>query len=387
MRKDLFNERVVAIPTSKVTKIFSIASTLENVVSLGVGEPDFDTPWNVRSEAIYQIEKGNTFYTDNRGFLELRQEISKYLKRRFTLEYDSNTEILCTVGGSEALDIVMRTFINPGDEVIIPQPAYMAYEPCVLLAGGVVKPVVLKEENHFKLLKEDLEKVITEKSKVLMLNFPSNPTGGVMTEEEYRSIVPLIKEHNLIVVTDEIYAELSYSCEHFSIAQIEEIQDQIIYLNGFSKAYSMTGWRLGYICARKEMIEQLAKVHQCATMCPPTISQYAAIVALKECDKDILKMKQSFDQRRNYIVNGLNEIGLPCHSPEGAFYVFPSIKNTGLSSDEFCEQLLTEERVAVVPGEVFGEAGEGYIRCSYAYSLEEIKEALTRIERFLEKIK
>ena len=383
MKKDLFNKRVELLPDSKVSNLFSIARTLENVISLGVGEPDFDTPWNVRSEAIYQIEKGNTFYTDNNGFLELREEISRYVKRKFALEYRAEDEILCTVGGSEGLDIIMRTFLNEGDEVILPQPAYMAYEPCILLAGGVIKTIELKEENQFKLTKEDLRSAITEKSKLLMLNFPSNPTGGVMTKEDYMELVPLIKEYGLIVISDEIYAELSYTCKHFSIAQMEEIFEQVIYLNGFSKAYSMTGWRLGYLCATKEICKQLSKVHQYATMCAPTISQYAGIVALRECDSDIEKMKQSFEQRRNYIVKRLNEMGLSCHKPEGAFYVFPSIKSTELNSEAFCEQLLKEERVAVVPGTVFGEAGEGYIRCSYAYSLDEIKEALQRIERFV----
>lgn len=381
----VFNHRLKNVPESQLNKLFSIASELEGVISLGVGEPDFDTPWQVRSEAIYHLEKGDTFYTDNSGLLELRQEIANYLERRFQLTYSPKDQIVCTSGGSEAIDSVLRTFINDGDEVILPQPAYIAYEPCIALAGGVVKPIELKEEHGFKLKKEDLEQAITAKSKILFINFPSNPTGGVMSKEDYLELVPIIKKHNLIVITDEIYAELNYQEKQFSIAQIEEIKEQVIYISGFSKAYSMTGWRLGYICANSTWMKGISKVHQYAVMCPATISQYAGIVALRNCDEEVERMKESFEQRRNFIVQGLNELGLPCHSPQGAFYVFPSITSLGMSSEDFCTKLLEEEKVAVVPGHVFGNAGEGYIRISYAYSIEEIKEALGRIQRFVKK--
>lgn len=380
-----FSERVKSVPESAIRRFFDLASKTEGVISLGVGEPDFDTPWSIRAEAIYAIEKGYTFYTDNLGIKELRREICRYLKRRFDLQYDYEKQILVTVGGSEAIDLAMRTFVNPGDEVILVQPGYVAYEPAVLLAGGVPVIVECKEEDEFKLTANSLKAAITEKTKLLLINFPGNPTGGIMTQEDYAEIVPVIKESGILVLTDEIYAELNYEGKHCSIAQFDEIKDQVLLLNGFSKAYAMTGWRLGYLCAHPSFIESMCQIHQYTIMCPSTISQYAAVEASKNCDIRCEEMKASFEQRRNFIVNGLNRIGLPCPVPKGAFYVFPSIKSTGLTSEEFCIQLLQEEKVAVVPGYAFGACGEGYIRISYAYSIDEIKEALNRIERFMKK--
>lgn len=377
------NQRIMALSDSPLNAVLAAASDLEGVVSLGVGEPDFDTPWAIRAEAIYHIEKGNTFYTSDAGLFKLRDEISNYLKRRFALSYDPHNEIIVTVGGSEAIDIVLRTFINEGDEVIVLEPGYISYRPCIALAGGIVKAIQLKEEDGFRLLKEDLEQAITDKTKLLMLNFPSNPTGGVMSYEDYQALVPLIKKHDLIVVSDEIYAEFSYGESYHPFACLEEVKDQVITISGFSKQYSMTGWRIGYVCASAQYIKHISKVHQYVVLSAPTVSQYAAIVALKECDDDILMMKKSYQERRNYIVKGLNDMGLDCKIPQGAFYVFPSIKQYGLSSVEFCTQLLIKEKVALVPGNAFGEAGEGFVRCSYAYSIDEIKEALLRIKRFL----
>ncbi len=380
------SEKVKQIKPSGIRKFFDLASGCPGVISLGVGEPDFDTPWHIREEAIYALEQGNTFYTGNKGLDELRKEVAFYLNRRFNLEYDWNKEIFITVGGSEAIDITMRTLLNPNDEVIIPKPAYVAYEPAVLMSQGKVIDLNLTEESGFKITPEALEAVITDKTKVLLLNYPSNPTGGVMTKEDYEKIVPIIKKYDLIVVSDEIYAELTYENEHCSLANFDEIKDQVILLNGFSKAYSMTGWRVGYIAANQVFIDAMLKIHQFAIICPSTISQYAAISAARDGDSDIERMKESFLQRRNYIVKGLNNLGLTCHSPQGAFYVFPSIAKCGLSSDEFCERLLKEEKVAVVPGTAFGNQGEGFIRISYAYSIEEIKEALSKIESFVKRV-
>lgn len=381
--EDKLSDLIKTIPPSGIRKFFDLASEIEGVVSLGVGEPDFDTPWHIREEAIYAIEKGNTFYTANKGLEKLRREICAYLDRRFSLQYNWDRNVIVTVGGSEAIDIILRTLLNPGEEVILPQPGYVAYGPCISLAKGTPVIVELKEEDGFKLKKEQLAKAITSKTKAIILNFPGNPTGGVMNEEDYAELVPLLKEHGIMVITDEIYAELTYDNKHVSIAQFDEIKNQVIIINGFSKAYSMTGWRLGYIAAHEVLIDAMNRVHQYAIMCSPTISQYAAIEALKHGDSDVEVMKESFQQRRNFIVNGFNKIGLTCPMPQGAFYIFPSIKCTGMSSEEFCEALLNEEKVAVVPGNAFGECGEGYIRCSYAYSIDEIKEAINRIERFL----
>lgn len=377
------NEQVKALKPSGIRKFFDIAATKKGVISLGVGEPDFITPWHIREAAIYAIEKGKTFYTANKGLLELREEICKYNKRRFNIEYNPVDNVIVTVGGSEAIDLVMRSLINEGEEVIIPSPGYVAYTPMVQLAKGKVVTTELREENQFKLTAEALEKVITEKSKLLLLNFPNNPTGGIMTRSDYEAIVPIIKKHNLFVVTDEIYAELTYDKKHVSIAEFEEIKDRVIVINGFSKAYSMTGYRVGYILAHKELVDMMNKVHQYNIMCTSTISQFAAVEAARNGDDDVEKMNTSFKQRRNYIVKELNRIGLTTHLPEGAFYVFPCIKSTGYSSQSFCETLLEKENLALVPGDAFGEEGEGYVRISYAYSLEQIKAAIVKLEHFL----
>ena len=387
MSKKYLNDVIQTIPPSGIRRFFNLANTMEGVVSLGVGEPDFATPWHIREEAIYAIEKGTTFYSENVGLFDLRKGVCDYYERRFNIKgYDPEKNALITVGASEGIDLVMRALLNPGDEVIMLNPSYVSYAPTVILAGG--KPVIIevKEENRFKLLPEDLEKAISDKTKMLFINFPNNPTGGVMNREDYEKLIPIIKKHDLVVLSDEIYCELSYGHKFTSIASFEEIKDQVIILNGFSKAYSMTGWRLGYVLAHEDIINAINIIHQYVIMCASTISQYAAIEAINHGDKDCELHKESFEQRRNFIVNGLNKIGLTCHMPEGAFYVFPSIKNTGLTSEEFCEQLLLESKVAVVPGSAFGSCGEGYIRISYAYSIEEIKVALERIERFLKSI-
>ncbi|MFV0479439.1 MAG: pyridoxal phosphate-dependent aminotransferase [Anaerorhabdus sp.] len=381
------SQKAKEIPPSGIRKFFDLAQQMEGVVSLGVGEPDFPTPWHVREEAIHTINMGKTYYTASTGLPELRKEICHYYQRRFSVGYSWQNECLVTTGASEGIDLVMRALLNPGDEVIILQPGYVAYEPCVLLAGGVVKVIELREENKFKLTKEQLEKAITDKTKLLFLNFPSNPTGGVMTFQDYEPLVPIIKEKGILVLSDEIYAELSYVEEPCTLAQFESIKDQVIILNGFSKAYSMTGWRLGYLLANSIFIKAMNDIHEYAVMCASTISQYAGIEALKNGDRDCEIHRSSFEQRRNFIVNGLKRLGFSCHLPDGAFYVFPSIQSTGLSSEEFCERLLKEEKVAVVPGTAFGQCGEGYIRISYAYSIDEIKEALHRIEKFLKKLK
>lgn len=376
------NPLVVNCPPSGIRKFFDLARTVEGVISLGVGEPDFATPWDIREEAIYTIEKAKTFYTPNQGLPELRDEICNYVKRRFDLNYEREN-VLVTVGGSEAIDIIFRTILQEEDEVIVLTPGYVAYEPCVRLAHGKPVCVELKEENEFRLVKEDLEKAITPKTKAILMNFPSNPTGGIMSHEDYEKIVPIIKENGLYVISDEIYAELTYTGKHSSIASFDEIKDHVFVINGFSKAFSMTGWRLGYILADAALIALLNKVHQYTIMCAPTVSQYAGIVALKRCDEEVVRMKQAFEQRRNFLVNSLNAIGLKTCFPKGAFYVFPSIESTGLTSEEFCERLLNEQKVACVPGTAFGKEGEGFIRISYAYSIEQIKEAVNRIGLFL----
>jgi len=378
-----FSDTLKNLPGSVLSRLIALADSLEDVVSLGVGEPDFDTPWPIRAESIYHLENGDTFYSPTRGFLELRQQIANYLNRRFGLTYDPETEVMCTVGGSQGIDLVFRCLINPGDEVLIPQPGYMAYEPCAVLSGAKVVPVLLKEENGFKLKAEELKKAITDKSRILVLNFPGNPTGGVMTKEDYLPLVDLIIKHDLLVVSDEIYGELSYSVPHYSIALIPEIRDRVILLSGFSKTFSMTGWRLGYLCAAKELIDNFAMVSGNMIICTPTITQYGGIVAMRDCDKEIPRMKASFLKRRDLILSGLEQIGLPCCKPEGAFYVFPNIKQFGLSSADFCAQLIQRERLVLCPGSAFGAAGEGYVRCSYSYSKPEIQEALKRLGRFV----
>ena len=377
------NQIIRNLKPSGIRKFFDIAATRKGVISLGVGEPDFITPWHIREAAINAIDKGRTFYTGNKGLLELRSGICDYYRRRFDVSYNPEDNVIVTVGGSEAIDIVLRTIVQPGDEVILPTPAYVAYAAIIEMAGAKVVEVNLTEEDEFKLTPDALSKVISKKTKAVILNFPGNPTGGIMNYEDYKKIVPIIKENGIYAVTDEIYAELTYEGQHCSIAVFDEIKDKVIVINGFSKAYSMTGYRIGYVLAHKELIEMINKIHQYTIMCAPTSSQYAAIEAVKNGDNDIEEMFISFKQRRNYIVNELNRIGLKTHMPKGAFYVFPSIKCTGLSSEAFCEKLLDEQNLALVPGNAFGDAGEGYVRISYAYSMEEIKQAIAKLEEFL----
>lgn len=382
--EELMNQDVVELKPSGIRKFFDLASTKKDVISLGVGEPDFATPWNICEAAIYSIKSKKTHYTANSGLLPLREEICHYLDHQYDLKYDPKKNVIVTVGGSEAIDISLRAIISPGDEVILLQPCYVAYEPAVILAGGVVKYIELTSENEFKLTKEMLENAITPKTKAILLNFPSNPTGGIMTYEDYLPLIDIIKEHQLIVLSDEIYAELSYEDKHCSPANFEEIKDQVILISGFSKAFAMTGWRLGYLCANETFVKHILKIHQYVIMSAPSSAQYGAIEGLKNGQKYVDAMVEQYRQRRNYIVNGFNRIGLPTHMPKGAFYIFPCIKKTGLTSVEFCEKLLEEANVACVPGSAFGEAGEGFIRVSYAYSIEEIKVALEKIGKFME---
>ena len=383
----VLNDTVREIPPSGIRKFFDLANQMEGVISLGVGEPDFDTPWKIREAAIYSIEQGKTFYTANQGLVELRKEICRYQKRRFGLDYCYDKECIVTVGGSEAIDLAFRAIINPGDEVILLQPSYVAYTPGVALAGGKVVNIELKEDNEFKLTPELLEAAITPKTKAILLNYPSNPTGGFMTREDYEKIVSIIKKHEIIVITDEIYAELSYEQKFCSIAAFDEIKDQVILVSGYSKAYAMTGWRLGYVLANEVLTKAMNKIHQYVIMSAPTGAQYGAIEAMRHCDNEIEEMRKAYMLRRNYIVKAFNDMGLHTFTPQGAFYVFPCIKSTGMTSDQFCEELLKDQLVACVPGTAFGEAGEGFIRVSYAYSIEQIKEATSRIKKFLDKLK
>lgn len=382
MRNPL-SKAITEIQPSGIRRFFDAASTMSNVISLGVGEPDFDTPWHVREEGIYSLEKGRTFYTGNSGLLELREEIGRYLDRRFGLSYSAD-EILVTVGGSEAIDIGFRTMLDPGDEVIIPEPCYVSYLPCVKLAGGVPVRLPLEEKDQFKLTKEKLLSAITDKTKILVLPFPNNPTGAILNREELQIIADTVKEHDLFVMSDEIYSELNYEGGHVSIASIPGMRERTIVINGFSKSYAMTGWRLGYAAGPKEIMKQMLKIHQFVIMCAPTTSQYAAIEALRNGDEDVRRMRESYDERRRFLVNALNEMGLPCFEPKGAFYVFPNISAYGMTSEEFARRLLEQERVAVVPGTAFGECGEGFLRISYAYSIDNLKKALDKIEKFID---
>lgn len=385
--EDYLSNRVNAIKPSGIRKYFDLASEMEDVISLGVGEPDFTTPWHICESAMYAIECGQTHYTANQGLLELREEICEYQKRRFHLRYDPIKNVIVTVGGSEAIDIAIRALINPGDEVILLEPCYVAYTPSVELQGGIPVHIKLEQSELFKLTPEKLEAAITPKSKLLLLNFPSNPTGGVMCKADYEKLIPIIEKHDLIVISDEIYAELTYDEHFYSLANFSQVKDRVILISGFSKAYAMTGWRLGYVLANEAFTDAMNKIHQYIIMSAPTIAQYAAIEALRKGDVHVQEMKTSYLARRNFITKGFNRLALPTHLPQGAFYIFPDIRSTGLHSDQFCEQLLKEEHVACVPGTAFGEAGEGFIRVSYAYSIEHIKEALTRIERFLDRIR
>jgi aminotransferase len=384
--RDPIAEKVKEIQPSGIRKFFDIASEMDDVVSLGVGEPDFDTPWHIRDEGIFTLEKGRTFYTSNSGLKELRVEICNYLRRKCKVDYDPDKETLVTVGGSEAIDLAMRVLLNPGEEVLIPQPSFVSYLPCAVLADGVPKVIELKEENEFRLTKEELLEAITDKTKLLVLPFPNNPTGAIMRREDLEAIAEVIIEKDLYVLSDEIYSELTYDVEHVSIASLPGMKERTITMNGFSKAYAMTGWRLGYACGPAEIIHQMTKVHQFAIMCAPTNSQYAAVEALKNGDEDIVEMRTAYNGRRRYLMHAFKEMGLPCFEPFGAFYVFPCIKKFGMTSEEFAERLLMEERVAVVPGSAFGESGEGYLRISYAYSLEDLKVALGRLANFIKKL-
>lgn len=386
--RNMIADKAREIKPSGIRKFFDIVSEMDDVVSLGVGEPDFDTPWAVRDEGIYTLERGKTFYTSNAGLKELRKEVCKYLKRRFQLEYDPFHETLITVGGSEGIDLAFRAMLNPGDEVLVPQPCYVSYVPCVELADGVPVPINLKAENEFRLTKEELLKAITEKTKILVLPFPNNPTGAVMEREDLEAIAEVIREKDIFVLTDEIYAELTYTGKnHVSIASLPGMKERTIVINGFSKSHAMTGWRLGYCCGPREIIEQMVKIHQFAIMCAPTNSQYAAVVALRDCDEEVAKMREAYNQRRRFLMHSFKEMGLPCFEPFGAFYVFPCIKEFGMTSEEFATRLLEEERVAVVPGDAFGDCGEGFLRISYAYSLEDLKVALGRLERFVSRLR
>lgn len=388
MRTDLIADKAASLQPSGIRKFFDIVAEMDDVISLGVGEPDFDTPWHIRDEGIYSLEKGRTFYTSNSGLKELRMEIAAYLQRTQGLEYHYLSQIFVTVGGSEAIDLAMRAMINPGDEVLIPQPSYVSYEPCVVMADG--KPVVieLKEENRFRLTPEELEAAITPKTKILVMPFPNNPTGAIMEREDLEKLVPIIEKHDLFVVSDEIYGELTYGGKkHVSIAALPGMQERTILINGFSKAYAMTGWRLGYACGPKEVIRQMVKIHQYCIMCAPTTSQYAAVEALRNGDEDVRRMRESYDERRRFVLFTLKEMGLPCFEPEGAFYVFPCIREFGMTSDEFATNLLKEEKVAIVPGTAFGNCGEGYLRISYAYSIESLKKALKRLENYVRRLR
>ena len=384
MRNPL-SKTITTIEPSGIRKFFDIVSEMDDAISLGVGEPDFDTPWHIRDEGIYSLEKGRTFYTSNAGLKELKIEISKYLDRRFGLSYDYNKEMLVTVGGSEAIDIAMRAMLDPQDEVLIPQPSYVSYVPCCVLANGTPVPIELKAENEFRLTAEELEAAITPKTKLLVMPFPNNPTGAVMEKKDLEAVAEVVKKHDLFVLSDEIYAELTYLDNHVSIASIPGMRERTIVINGFSKSHAMTGWRLGYACGPEVIIKQMLKIHQFAIMCAPTTSQYAAVEALKNGDKDVAEMRSAYDQRRRYLVKALRDMGFDCYEPQGAFYVFPSIKKFGMTSDEFALKLLEEEKVAVVPGTAFGDCGEGYLRISYAYSLNDLKRALERMERFVKR--
>ena len=385
MRNPL-SDIIVDIPPSGIRKFFDVVSEMKGAISLGVGEPDFDTPWHVREEGIYSLEKGRTFYTSNAGLKELKQEIGKYLKRRMHIDYDYNTEILVTVGGSEAIDIALRAMLNPGEEVLIPQPSYVSYVPCAVLAGG--KPVIieLEEKDQFKLTKEKLLEKITPNTKVLILPFPNNPTGAIMEREDLEEIAKVIEEKDIFVISDELYAELTYKGEHVSIAAIPGMRERTVLINGFSKAYAMTGWRIGYAAAPEIILTQMLKIHQFAIMCAPTTSQYAAVEALKNGDEDIARMKKAYNERRKYLMRAFAELGMDCFEPYGAFYIFPCIKRFGMSSDEFANRLLQEEKIAIVPGTAFGDSGEGYLRASYAYSLEDLQKAISRIRRFVDRL-
>jgi len=384
MRNPLSNT-IVTIPPSGIRKFFDIVSEMEGAISLGVGEPDFDTPWHVRDAGIRSLEMGKTFYTSNAGLKELKQEICNYLKRRMQVEYDYNTEVMVTIGGSEAIDVALRAMLDPGDEVLIPQPSYVSYVPCTILAGGVPVVIELEEKDQFRLTREKLLEKITDKTKVLVLPFPNNPTGAIMEREDLEAVAKVVEEKDLFVISDEIYAELTYKKKHMTIASLPGMRERTVLINGFSKAYAMTGWRIGYACAPALILKQMLKIHQYAIMCAPTTSQYA-VEAVKNGDADIEEMKRSYDERRRYLLKEFRSLGMDCFEPYGAFYMFPSIKRFHMTSEEFATRLLREEKIAIVPGTAFGDCGEGYLRVSYAYSLEDLKRAIRRIRRFVNRL-
>ena len=386
MREPL-SQTIQTIQPSGIRKFFDIVSEMEDAISLGVGEPDFDTPWRIRDEAIYSLEQGRTFYTSNAGLKELKVEISKYLKSGYGLDYDPVSEMMVTVGGSEAIDIALRAMLDPGDEVLIPQPSYVSYLPCTVLAGGTPVTIPLKAEDEFRLTADELREHITDRSKILVLPFPNNPTGAIMEKADLEAVAEVIREHDLFVLTDEIYAELTYDRKHVSIASLPGMKERTVYINGFSKAYAMTGWRLGYACAPERILKQMLKIHQFAIMCAPTTSQYAAVVAIRDCDDEVAAMREEYNERRRYLLHRFREMKLECFEPYGAFYIFPCISEFGLTSDEFATRLLEKKKVAVVPGTAFGDSGEGHLRISYAYSLEDLKEAVDRIEEFITELR
>ncbi|MCI5822314.1 MAG: aminotransferase class I/II-fold pyridoxal phosphate-dependent enzyme [Lachnospiraceae bacterium] len=386
MRNPL-SKTITTIEPSGIRKFFDIVSEMEDAISLGVGEPDFDTPWKVRDEAIYSLEQGRTFYTSNAGLKELKVEIANYLNRRFGLHYDYAKEMLVTVGGSEAIDIALRAMLDPGDEVLIPQPSYVSYLPCTVLAGGTPVVINLKEENQFRLTAEELEAAITDKTKILIMPFPNNPTGAVMEKSDLEAVAKVVIDHDLFVLSDEIYAELTYLENHTSIASLPGMKERTVLINGFSKSHAMTGWRLGYACAPAEIIAQMLKIHQYAIMCAPTTSQYAAVEAVKNCDEEVAQMREEYNARRKYLMHRFKEMGLRCFEPFGAFYIFPSIKEFGMTSEEFATEFLNRKKVAVVPGTAFGDCGEGFLRISYAYSLNNLKVALDRMEEFIAELR
>ena len=386
MRNPL-SQKVVEIKPSGIRKFFDVESEMPDAISLGVGEPDFDTPWRIREEGIYSLERGRTFYTSNAGLKELKVEISRYLERKIDVAYDPDKEVIVTVGGSEGIDLAFRAMLDPGDEVLIPQPSYVSYLPCAVLADGVPVVIPLQQKNEFKLTREELEAAITPRTKILVLPFPNNPTGAVMSREDLEPVAEVVKEHDLFVLSDEIYSELTYKDDHVSIAALPGMRERTLVINGFSKGFAMTGWRLGYICAPEEIAKQMLKIHQYAIMCAPTNSQYAAIEGLRHCEGEVQEMRASYNQRRRYLMHEMKRMHLDCFEPFGAFYVFPNIQEFGMSSEEFATRLLEEEKVAVVPGSAFGDSGEGYIRISYAYSLDDLKEAVGRVGSFIDRMR
>ena len=384
--RSAISKKIESIEPSGIRKFFDVVSEMPDAISLGVGEPDFDTPYNVREEGIYALEKGRTFYTSNAGLKELREEITRYLHRKYSLNYDPVHEVMVTVGGSEAIDVALRCMIDPGDEVLIPTPCYVSYLPCAVMADAVPKFIELKAENQFKLTRQELIDSITDKTKILILAYPNNPTGAIMTKEELEELVPVIIENDLYVISDEIYSELTYDNHHCSIASLPGMRERTVTINGFSKAFAMTGWRLGYACAPRVIMEQMVKLHQFAIMCAPTNSQFAAIEAMRNCDNDVARMVEAYNQRRRYLLNAFKEMGIECFEPFGAFYVFPSIAKFGMTSEEFATRLLKEQKLAVVPGTAFGACGEGFVRISYAYSIENLKVGIDRIKKFIDSL-